>query len=213
MISVNTDSKNGDQLVSNPVSEILDPRISSEYTFDLQFNMPDRSGNLTIFFTVSTQNDDGEDDLADNWLSRDIDLKKDSENKGIMDYILYIVIAVVLILAAGAAFYVWKFGLPAAPPPGDAEEPISEGQPVSDTEAPVSVEPDSGVDEGPIDDDVMEMDLQPPDDDVPVLEMDVIPEVETAEEPVIVAEVVEVEEVGSFGEEAGDDDDEMIPEV
>jgi len=213
MISVNMDSKNGDQLVSNPVSEVLDPRISNEHTFDLQFNMPDKSGNLTIFFTVSTQNNDGEDDLSDNWISRDIDLVKNSEKKGIMDYLLYIIIAIVLILVAGAAFYVWKFGLPVAPPPGDAEEPSDQEQPGNPEDIPVSVEPVDGLGEGTQDDDVMEMDLQPAEDEGPVLEMAVIPEAQTTEEPVMVAEVVEVEEIGSYEGESGDEEEEMIPEV
>lgn len=212
MATVTSGSRDGEQLVSSPESEVLDPLMSREYTFDLQFDLPERSGNLTIYFSVSPQNDDGEEDLTDNWIANEVDIRSEDEGFKITDYMVYIIIAVVLLVAAGAAFYIWKFGLPIAPPPGEDETPPSPGE--VPEEGPVVEDASREMEEGSDVEDVPEMDLSAEDDDVPVLEMGLIegPQ-EPGEEPVMVAEVVEVEEIPVEDEEITDDEEEMIPEV
>jgi hypothetical protein len=210
IISVNQNSKNGNQLISDPVSEVLDPRINDQYSFDLQFNLPDVSGNLTLFFEVLSQTDDGESDLTDNSITREVQIASDKDEGGFLDPVYMILIIIILLVAAAAGFYIWKFGLPnlGPPPGGDEEGPVVGDLPEQEP---------SITDDEILDDDIPVMDLSTSqeEDDVPILEMSVAKEEEIIEEePVVVAEVVEVEVVSDVGDEVLDVEDEgLIPEV
>jgi hypothetical protein len=198
IVRLNLDTKSGAQLVSKNFDDRLDPSRDPEQTVTLEFQLPSGSGNRSVHVTVLAVGDDMEQDSSDNSYSTEVDIKGSDDDKGIMDYLPYILIVIVVLLIAAGGYYVWRFGLPSSPPP--EEEVVGSGDEDVLVESGEIPEDDSS--------EVPEMEMTTPPEEEPVVEM----EVEQAEEPdeedtVMVAEVVEA----VIEEETAEV--ELIPEV
>ncbi|MGA1822739.1 MAG: CARDB domain-containing protein [Thermoplasmatota archaeon] len=204
-VSLLLGSLEGAELASKSFNRDLDPQVGRSMDIVLTFTAPEESGNHTIYALITS----GEslDDPSNNHNSEVLDIlsPKDSIN---LTYIIIGIVAAAVLLIIGLLIFLVKTGRVEI---FDAEPPEGPGMPEIDEEAP---QPEVSVEEEP----VFEMALEEP--------VKATQEVPMADE-VIVAEVVEVEEIpveitaepSDIPDEADDMlspeeiDEELIPEV
>ncbi|RLF66277.1 MAG: hypothetical protein DRN57_07440 [Thermoplasmata archaeon] len=199
-VTVTLDSKDGEQLASSGFDHDLNPLRDSSATVTLDFRVPDGGGNRTLYVSVKPLGEDEEKEVSDNTASLEISIRSRDTGRSFGDYVPYIIVLLLFLVVVGAGLYIWKFGLPSAPPPGE------EGMPEVETQPEVTVEPDIP----------MEEEAAPEEEELPaespVIEMELVPEEEapiSPEEEVLVAEVVEEE----FEEGEPSIDEAAVPEV
>ncbi|MGA1873654.1 MAG: CARDB domain-containing protein, partial [Thermoplasmatota archaeon] len=204
----------GGVIATRDFEDDIDARGGDTVQVEMIFDAPDIDGKVTIWFGVTIKDLD-ERKLDNNELTGEVEIETPASEGP--NYMLFGIIGVAAaVVIVGGGLYVWKFGLPLMPPPG--EEGGSEPSETEDGGGPrieaIPPEPiGSTGEEGEIEEEpLVEMHLEiPAQEEEPLLEEPV--------EEVIIAEVVDEEEEPIPPEPEppiieGDEDDEgLIPEI
>lgn len=207
-MSIRKGGGQGDTLAHQEYDKDVQAGGSDTVSVELIFDIPeDLEGEVEIWIGVSIIG--SEENVKNN---NEVLLPLEVENPQVKstNYVLFGIIGVgIAVLLVGAGLYIWKFGLPISPPPGsDKEKTQYRDGAIVEAVADPSSEKGDDTEGGP----VVEMDLEAPADEGPEM---------NEEKVVVVAEVVEVDEIeeisppGTMANDPMEDDDRegLIPEI